>query len=106
MITISLPQPFSTAKPYKVVQSNEKWQIVNAEVPQEEYPQLVLRISKQALAKLTESEIERLFEQEHARRVEEMQKVLDYSNESDVDDFSTFVLKGNRPTRRYLLIQE
>lgn len=106
MITISLPQPFSTAKPYKVVQSNEKWQIVNAEVPQEEYPQLVLRISKQALAKLTESEIERLFEQEHTRRVDEMQKVLDYSNESDVDDFSTFVLKGNRPTRRYLLIQE
>jgi hypothetical protein len=106
MITISLPQPFSTATPYKVVQSNEKWQIINAEVPQEEYPQLVLRVKKQFYTQATDSEIERLFEQEHTRRIDEMQKVLDYSNASDVDDFSTFVLKGNRPTRRYLLIQE
>ncbi len=103
MITISLPKVFADT-PYKALPSQEKWRIVYEE-PQERYLHLVLRITHQQFKSLADEEIEAMFEAEHERMCDQLEATLDFSNEKDENAYATFATKGNRSTRRYLLIQ-
>lgn len=102
MITISLPRVFAEV-PRKPL-SQDKWRVVT-NLPQEQYPRLVLRLTNQQCAKLSEQEIEALFEAEHDRKCEELEATLDFSDAKNEDIYATFATKGNRPARRYLLIE-
>jgi hypothetical protein len=102
MITVSLQKSFAGTQ-YKPLPM-EKWRVVHEE-PKEKYPRLVLRLTNQQCATLTEQEIETMFEAEHERKCEELESSLDLSDEKNEDIYATFATKGNNPARRYLLVK-